>query len=77
MAFYTGRSGSLVFNSKPVAKIRDCIMSWESEVRKYEDQSGETFPETSKTGAIIDMCPSELKTHVRLNGNDFTSYQQI
>jgi len=23
MGFYTGRSGSLVYNSKPVAKIRD------------------------------------------------------
>jgi hypothetical protein len=23
MGFYTGRTGSLVFNSKPVAKVRD------------------------------------------------------
>ena len=60
-----------------VSKVRDCIMSWEAEVRKYEDQSGETFPETSKMGAILNMCPQELKTHIQINGDDFTSYQQI
>lgn len=44
MAFYTGRSGSLVFNSKPVAKIRD----WSVETT-LELLSTNTIDSTSNT----------------------------
>lgn len=44
MAFFTGRSGSLVFNSKPVAKIRD----WSVE-STLELLSTNTIDSTSNT----------------------------
>ena len=44
MAFYTGRSGSLVFNNKPVAKIRD----WSVETT-LELLSTNTIDSTSNT----------------------------
>ena len=44
MAFYTGRSGSLVFNGKPVAKIRD----WSVE-STLELLSTNTIDSTSNT----------------------------
>jgi hypothetical protein len=44
MAFYTGRSGSLVFNNKPVAKIRD----WSVETT-LELLSTNTIASTSNT----------------------------
>lgn len=44
MAFYTGRSGSLVFNGKPIAKIRD----WSVETT-LELLSTNTIDSTSNT----------------------------
>ena len=50
-------------------KVHECVMNWESEIQRYEDQSGEKFPGPSKIGGILQICPAEVATHVRLNGS--------
>ena len=52
-------------------------MAWESEVRKYEDATGDHFPETSKMGAILAMVPTEVSTYLRLNPEKAQNYLQV
>jgi hypothetical protein len=74
MAFYTGRTGSLVFNSKPVAKIRD----WSIETT-VELLSTNTIESTSNTftPGVKGATGSATLMYYRLEGTEPNSYTQF
>ena len=74
MAFYTGRSGSLVFNSRPVAKIRD----WSVETT-LELLSTNTIDSTSNTftPGVKGATGSATLMYYRLETGESTSLTQF
>ena len=74
MAFYTGRSGSLVFNSRPVAKIRD----WSVETT-LELLSTNTIDSTSNTftPGVKGATGSATLMYYRLESGESTSFTQF
>ena len=74
MAFYTGRSGSLVFNSRPVAKIRD----WSVETT-LELLSTNTIDSTSNTftPGVKGATGSATLMYYRLETGESTSFTQF
>lgn len=77
MAFYTGRSGSLVFNNKPVAKIRD----WSVETT-LELLSTNTIDSTSNTftPGVKGATGSATLMYYRLEGTQsggFTEFTEL
>ena len=74
MAFYTGRSGSLVFNGRPVAKIRD----WSVE-STLELLSTNTIDSTSNTftPGVKGATGSATLMYYRLETGESTSFTQF
>lgn len=74
MAFYTGRSGSLVFNGRPVAKIRD----WSVETT-LELLSTNTIDSTSNTftPGVKGATGSATLMYYRLETGESTSFTQF
>ena len=77
MAFFTGRSGSLVFNGKPVAKIRD----WSVE-STLELLSTNTIDSTSNTftPGVKGATGSATLMYYRLEtgeGSSFTQFTEL
>ncbi len=58
-------------------KVRDAILAWESEVRRYTDLSGKTMDEDDKIGALIQIIPSQVQNHVRLNPERPETYDSL
>ena len=48
-------------------KVRDAILAWESEVRRYTDMSGKNLDDDDKIGALIQIVPPQVQSHIRLN----------
>ena len=74
MAFYTGRSGSLVFNGRPVAKIRD----WSVETT-LELLSTNTIDSTSNTftPGVKGATGSATLMYYRLETGESASFTQF
>ena len=74
MAFYTGRSGSLVFNGRPVAKIRD----WSVETT-LELLSTNTIDSTSNTftPGVKGATGSATLMYYRLETGESTNFTQF
>jgi len=74
MAFYTGRSGSLVFNGRPVAKIRD----WSVETT-LELLSTNTIDSTSNTftPGVKGATGSATLMYYRLETGEDASFTQF
>ena len=74
MAFYTGRSGSLVFNGRPVAKIRD----WSVE-STLELLSTNTIDSTSNTftPGVKGATGSATLMYYRLETGESTNFTQF
>lgn len=74
MAFYTGRSGSLVFNGRPVAKIRD----WSVETT-LELLSTNTIDSTSNTftPGVKGSTGSATLMYYRLETGESASFTQF
>ena len=74
MGFYTGRSGSLVFDSKPVAKIRDWSVETTVELLSTNtiDSSVNTF-----TPGIKGATGSATLMYYRLETGESASYTQF
>ena len=74
MAFYTGRSGSLVFNGRPVAKIRD----WSVETT-LELLSTNTIDSTSNTftPGVKGATGSATLMYYRLETGESTNFIQF
>lgn len=77
MAFYTGRSGSLVFNSKPVAKIRDWTLETTVELLSTNtiDSAVNTFV-PGVTGATGSATLMYYKLEVG-ESNNFTEFTAL
>ena len=60
-----------------VDKVRDCVLAWESDVRRWSDLSGKTLDEDDKIGALIQICPERVQHHIRLNPDQAQSYEQL
>ena len=60
-----------------VDKVRDCILHWEAEVRKYCDMSGKTFDEDDRIGALIHIVPPMVQDHIRLNPEKANKYDDL
>jgi len=77
MTFYTGRSGSIVVNSKPVAKIRD--WSLETTVELLSTNSIDSGVNTFTPG-VKGATGSATLLYYRLEGtesNDFTEFTAL
>jgi hypothetical protein len=74
MGFYTGRSGSLVFDSKPVAKIRDWSVETTVELLSTNtiDSAVNTF-----TPGIKGATGSATLMYYRLETGESASYTQF
>jgi hypothetical protein len=74
MAFFTGRSGSLVFGGKPVAKIRDWSLDTTVELLNTNtiDSSVNTF-----TPGIKGATGSATLMYYRLESSETASYTQF
>jgi hypothetical protein len=74
MAFYTGRSGSLVFNGRPVAKIRD----WSVETT-LELLSTNTIDSTSNTftPGVKGATGSATLMYYRLETGEATNFTEF
>ena len=74
MGFYTGRSGSLVFDSKPVAKIRDWSIETTIELLSTNtiDSAVNTF-----TPGIKGATGSATLMYYRLDSGENASYTQF
>lgn len=74
MAFYTGRSGSLIFDGKPVAKIRDWSLDTTVELLSTNaiDSVTNTF-----TPGIKGATGSATLIYYRLESTESTSYTQF
>ena len=74
MGFYTGRSGSLVFDSKPVAKIRDWSVETTVELLSTNtiDSAVSTF-----TPGIKGATGSATLMYYRLETGESASYTQF
>ena len=60
-----------------VDKVRECILSWESEVRRYVDMSGKSFDDDDKIGALIQIVPPQVQNHIRLNPEKADTYDNL
>jgi len=74
MAFYTGRSGSLSFGGKPVAKIRDWSLDTTVELLSTNtiDSAVNTF-----TPGVKGATGSATLMYYRLEGGESASYTQF
>lgn len=74
MGFYTGRSGSLVFNSKPVAKIRDWSLDTTVELLSTNtiDSVTSTF-----TPGVKGASGSATLVYYRLESGESAAYTQF
>jgi len=74
MGFYTGRSGSLVFNSKPVAKIRDWSLETTVELLSTNtiDSAVNTF-----TPGIKGATGSATLMYYRLESGESATFTQF
>ena len=74
MGFYTGRTGSLVFNSKPVAKIRDWSLDTTLELLSTNtiDSVSSTF-----TPGVKSATGSATLVYYRLESGESASYTQF
>lgn len=74
MAFFTGRSGSLTFDSKPVAKIRDWSLDTTVELLSTNaiDSTVNTF-----TPGVKGATGSATLIYYRLEGAESSSYTQF
>jgi len=74
MGFYTGRTGSLVFNSKPVAKIRDWSLDTTVELLSTNtiDSVTSTF-----TPGVKGATGSATLVYYRLETGESASYTQF
>ena len=55
-------------------KVRGAILAWESEVRRYTDMSGKTLDDDDKIGGLVQIVPSQVQNHIRLNSEKADSY---
>ena len=60
-----------------IDKVRDCVLAWEADVRRWSDMSGKTLDDDDKIGALIQICPSQVQQHIRLNPDQAKSYDQL
>lgn len=74
MGFYTGRSGSLVYNSKPVAKIRD--WSVETSIELLSTNSIDSVVNTFTPG-VKSATGSATLIYYRLEGSDSETKTQF
>lgn len=74
MGFYTGRSGSLVFNSKPVAKIRD--WSLETTVELLSTNTIDSVTSTFTPG-VKSATGSATLLYYRLEGSESATYTEF
>jgi hypothetical protein len=74
MAFYTGRTGSLIFNSLPVAKIRD--WSLETSVELLSTNTIDSVVSTFTPG-VKSASGSATLLYYRLEGSELTSRTQF
>lgn len=74
MGFYTGRSGSLVFDGKPVAKIRD--WSIETTVQLLSTNTVDSTSNTFTPG-IKSASGSATLMYYRLEAGESASYTQF
>jgi hypothetical protein len=74
MGFYTGRSGSLVFNGKPVAKIRDWSLETTVELLSTStiDSTASTF-----TPGIKGATGSATLVYYRLESGESATYTEF
>ena len=74
MGFYTGRSGSLVFDSKPVAKIRDWSIETTVELLSTNtiDSAVNTF-----TPGVKGATGSATLMYYRLDSGENANYTQF
>jgi hypothetical protein len=74
VAFYTGRSGSLVYSAKPVAKIRDWSLDTTVELLSTNtiDSAVNTF-----TPGVKGATGSATLMYYRLESGESASYQQF
>lgn len=74
MGFYTGRSGSLVYSGKPVAKIRDWSLDTTVELLSTNtiDSAVNTF-----TPGVKGATGSATLMYYRLESGESVSYQQF
>ena len=74
MAFFTGRSGSLTFDGKPVAKIRDWSLDTTVELLSTNaiDSTTNTF-----TPGVKGATGSATLIYYRLEGTESASYTQF
>lgn len=74
MAFFTGRTGSLVFNGKPVAKIRDWSLDTTVELLSTNtiDSTSNTF-----TPGVKGATGSATLMYYRLEDGESASYTQF
>jgi hypothetical protein len=74
MGFYTGRSGSLVYNSKPVAKIRDWSLDTTVELLSTNtiDSVTNTF-----TPGVKGATGSATLVYYRLESGESSTYTQF
>lgn len=74
MAFYTGRSGSLVFGGKPIAKIRDWSLDTTVELLSTNtiDSAVNTF-----TPGVKGATGSATLMYYRLEGTESNTYNQF
>ena len=74
MGFFTGRTGSLVYNAKPVAKIRD--WSIETSVELLSTNAIDSVVNTYTPG-VKSASGSATLIYYRLEGNDSQSKTQF
>jgi hypothetical protein len=74
MAFFTGRTGSLVFSGKPIAKIRDWSLDTTVELLSTNtiDSAVNTF-----TPGVKGATGSATLMYYRLEGTESNSYNQF
>ena len=62
----------------PARSLETAIASWETDIRSFQDATGDKFPEANRKMGLINMCPDKLREYFRAYGKDrFPSYELI
>ena len=44
----------------PAQSLETAIASWETDIRSFQDATGDKFPEANRKMGLINMCPDKL-----------------
>ena len=58
-------------------ELEMAVATWEKDVQIYETASSETIPASQRRLNLLEMCPEQLKKHLKMVGSDKLTYEAM